>query len=80
MGRSFKQRKLKKTRRVKVRSNSSSGKTHVKTKKKMKTWEYVLFGGAAILAVLAVVWLAQTGNITQDAEPSPTPTAETQTQ
>ena len=83
MGRSFKQRKLKKTKRVKVRSKVGTSKAiQKKAKSKMKTWEYFLFGGALIVAALAVIWLAQTGNITQDIAPEPTATAvsETQTQ
>ncbi|HPQ40330.1 MAG TPA: hypothetical protein PLV45_08150 [bacterium] len=73
MGRSFKQRKLKKTRRVKVRSATIPSKsTAVKEKKKIKTWEYFLWGGAVIAAIIFIIFAARTGNVTPDIAPTPT--------
>ncbi|MCD4654485.1 hypothetical protein K8T06_11205 [bacterium] len=71
MGRSFKQRKLKKTRRLKVKSVKPATKT-AKDKKKIKTWEYFLWAGAIIIAISFIIFAARTGNITPDIEPTPT--------
>jgi hypothetical protein len=62
MGRSFRQRKLKKVRRVKVQRISADGK---KSKKKtMKQWEWWLIGAAIIFALSWVIFLGKSNTIT----------------
>ena len=60
MGRSFKQRKLKKVRRFKVKSIKPAESTAKKNKRTMKTWEYFLLGGALLLAIGFIVFAART--------------------
>ena len=73
MGRAYKQRKLKKTRRVKVRSKSVKSRASLeKEKKRIKPWEYLLFAAALAFGILAIVFFARTGNVTPDIEPAPT--------
>jgi len=63
MGRSFKQRKLKKVRRTRVKSVKPTIATGKKDKKSMKTWEYFLLGGALLIAVGFIVFAARTGSV-----------------
>ncbi len=71
MGRPLKKRKLKKVRRAKVKSIKPA--TEQKKKKKtIKTWEYVLFGAALIVAVVFIIFAARTGGVVSDVEPTPT--------
>lgn len=73
MGRSFKQRKVKKVRRVKVKSLKPDTTAGVKNKKSMKTWEFFLLGGALILAIVFIIFAARTGNVVPNTvEPTPT--------
>lgn len=73
MGRSFKQRKLKKTRRVKVRSKTVKSKaSREKEKKRIKPWEYVLAAATIVIAIGSIIFFAKTGNVTPDIEPTPT--------
>ena len=71
MGRSLKKRKLKKTRRVKI---PKAGTPKKKEKKVMKSWEWWLFGLAIAFALIWLLFLGKSGNITQDVVTS-TPTA-----
>ncbi|MBN1297757.1 hypothetical protein JXA80_13330 [bacterium] len=76
MGRAFKQRKLKKTRRTKVRSATVVSKSQKEqVKKKVKTWEYFLWAGAVVLAIGFIIFAARMGSVTPD--PVPTPAAST---
>ncbi len=72
MGRSFRQRKLKKVRRVKVKSLKPDTTAVVKDKKTMKSWEYFLLAGALLVAIGFIVFAARTGNVVPDTEPTPT--------
>ena len=73
MGRSFKQRKIKKIRRVKVKSTKPDTGAAKKDKKSMKSWEFVLLGAALVLAVAFIIFAARTGSVVTEPETSPTP-------
>jgi len=72
MGRSFKQRKLKRTRRLKVKTGKSAIQSVKKNKKKIKKWEYFLWAGAVIIAIGFIIFAARMGDVTPDIEPAPT--------
>ena len=74
MGRSLKQRKLKKVRRVKVHRSKPAEKS---SKKAMKKWEWWLIGFAFVFAFIWLIFLGKSGNITPDIETTPVPTAQT---
>jgi hypothetical protein len=72
MGRSFKQRKLKKTRRVKIQRFSPGDKKSGK-KKLMKSWEWWLLGVALVFALGYIIFLGKSGSM--NPAPVTTPTA-----
>ncbi len=73
MGRSLKQRKLKKVSRFRVRPTTPDPKTVKKTT--MKQWEWWLIGGAIVLAALWVIILGLKGGLSPDIQPTATPVA-----
>jgi hypothetical protein len=77
MGRSFKQRKIKKIRRVKIKGSKPDTGAAVKDKKTMHTWEYFLLGAALILAIVFIIFAARTGSVVPDSESTPTAVATT---
>lgn len=77
MGRSFKQRKIKKIRRVKVKSTKPDTGAVKKDKKSMKSWEFVLLGAALVLAIVFIIFAARTGSVIPDPEASPSPVSTT---
>lgn len=77
MGRPLKQRKLKKVRRVKVKSIKPAV-SDKKAKKTMKPWEYALFGAALLIAIGFIIFAARTGSVVPDVELTPTPVEQTQ--
>ncbi|MGB3976760.1 MAG: hypothetical protein WBM27_10195 [bacterium] len=79
MGRPLKQRKLKKVRRVKIKSLKPSA-PEKKSKSAMKTWEYVLFGAAVLVAIGFIIFAARTGSVVSDVESTPTPVEQSQSE
>ncbi len=79
MGRPLKQRKLKKVRRVKVKSVKPSAPDK-KSKNTMKTWEYILFGAAVLVAIGFIIFAARTGSVVSDVEMTPTQVEHTQSE
>ena len=80
MGRGFKQRKVKKVRRVKVKSLKPAAATGVKDKKSMKSWEFILFGVALVVAIAFIIFAARTGNVIPESQATPTAAATTTTE
>jgi hypothetical protein len=77
MGRSLKKRKLKKVRRARVKSIKPADNEKKKKKKTIKTWEFILFGAALIIAVAFIIFAARTGSVVSDIDPTPSTTEQT---
>ncbi|MGB4099064.1 MAG: hypothetical protein WBM02_06620 [bacterium] len=46
----------------------------------MKTWEYVLFGAAVLVAIGFIIFAARTGSVVSDVESTPTPVEQSQSE